>query len=97
MERLLTVNETCERLRWGRSQVYQHIRLGTLPSVLLGRRSRRIRARAWCSMTPAVVAWVEDTRTAQGLPPRVENPVTLDGVAAIIGVAEGGDRLARAS
>ena len=47
-------------------------------------------------MTPAVVAWVEATRTAQGLPPRVENPVTLDGVAAI-GVAEGGDRHARAS
>jgi excisionase family DNA binding protein len=44
MERLLTVNETCERLRWGRSQVYQQIRRGTLPSVLLGRRSRRVRA-----------------------------------------------------
>jgi hypothetical protein len=48
-------------------------------------------------MNPAVVAWVEATRRRQGLPPRVENPVTLDGVAAIIGVAEGGDRLARAS
>jgi excisionase family DNA binding protein len=43
MERLLTVDETCERLRWGRSQVYSHIRRGTLPSVLLGKRSRRIR------------------------------------------------------
>jgi excisionase family DNA binding protein len=27
----------------GRSQVYSHIRRGTLPSVLLGKRSRRIR------------------------------------------------------
>jgi hypothetical protein len=48
-------------------------------------------------MTPAVVAWVEATRAAQGLPLRVENPAVLDEVAAIIGVAEGGDRLARAS
>jgi hypothetical protein len=48
-------------------------------------------------VTPAVVAWVEATRRRQGLPPRIENPVLLDKVAAIIGVAEGAVIRAKAS
>jgi hypothetical protein len=35
-------------------------------------------------MTPAVVAWVEQTRAAQGLDPRVTDPDVLDQVAAIV-------------
>jgi hypothetical protein len=48
-------------------------------------------------MSPAVVAWVEATRRRQGLPPRVENPATLDEIAAIIGVAGGVVARAKAS
>jgi hypothetical protein len=43
-------------------------------------------------MTPAVVAWVEATRSRQGLPPRVEDEQVLDEIAAILTSArvEGG-------
>jgi hypothetical protein len=34
-------------------------------------------------VNPAVVAWVEATRAAQGLPPRVEDDQVLDEIAAI--------------
>ena len=34
-------------------------------------------------MNPAVVAWVEATRAAQGLPPRIEDDQVLDEIAAI--------------
>jgi excisionase family DNA binding protein len=42
---LLTIPETCQRLRWSRTWVYQSIRSGALPSVVLGPRSRRVRER----------------------------------------------------
>jgi hypothetical protein len=48
-------------------------------------------------MNPAVVAWVEATRRRQGLPPRVQNPATLDEIAAIVGGAEGVVARAKAS
>jgi excisionase family DNA binding protein len=44
-DRLLTIPETCQQLRWSRTRVYQSIRSGSLPSVLLGPRSRRVRER----------------------------------------------------
>jgi len=44
-DRLLTIPDTCQRLRWGRTWVYQSIRSGALPSILLGPRSRRVRER----------------------------------------------------
>jgi excisionase family DNA binding protein len=44
-DRLLTIPETCQRLRWSRTWVYQSIRSGALPSILLGPRSRRVRER----------------------------------------------------
>jgi hypothetical protein len=49
-------------------------------------------------VSAAVTRWVEATRAAQGLPPRVTDAQVLDEVAAIVGAArEGGDGLARAS
>jgi excisionase family DNA binding protein len=44
-DRLLTIPETCQRLRWSRTWVYQSIRSRALPSILLGPRSRRVRER----------------------------------------------------
>jgi hypothetical protein len=35
-------------------------------------------------MNPAVAAWVEATRSRQGLPPRVEDEQVLDEIAAIL-------------
>ena len=35
-------------------------------------------------MSPAVAAWVEQTRAAQGLPPHVTDPQALDEVATIL-------------
>jgi excisionase family DNA binding protein len=43
MDRLYTVPEVCERLRHGRTRVYQLIRTGRLPSVVVGPRARRVR------------------------------------------------------
>jgi excisionase family DNA binding protein len=43
MDRLLTIPEVAERLRHGRTRVYQLIRSGRLPSVVVGPRARRVR------------------------------------------------------
>jgi len=43
MDRLYTIPEVGERLRQGRTRVYELIRSGQLPSVLVGPRARRIR------------------------------------------------------
>ena len=48
-------------------------------------------------MTPAVVAWVERTRAAQGIGPRVTDPDVLDQVAALIAPVEGVMGRAKAS
>jgi excisionase family DNA binding protein len=42
-DRLYTIPEVAERLRHGRTRVYQLIREGRLPSVVLGPRARRVR------------------------------------------------------
>jgi excisionase family DNA binding protein len=44
-DRLLTIPETAQQLRWSRAWVYQSIRSGALPSILLGPKSRRVRER----------------------------------------------------
>jgi excisionase family DNA binding protein len=43
MDRLLTVPEVAERLRHGRTRVYQLIGEGRLPSVTVGPRACRVR------------------------------------------------------
>jgi excisionase family DNA binding protein len=43
MDRLLTIAETCARLHHGRTRVYELIRSGRLPSVVVGPRARRVR------------------------------------------------------
>jgi excisionase family DNA binding protein len=43
MDRLLTIPETCARLHHGRTRVYELIRSGRLPSVLVGPQARRVR------------------------------------------------------
>jgi len=35
-------------------------------------------------VNPAVTRWIEDSRRRQGLPDRVEDPVVLDEIAAIL-------------
>jgi excisionase family DNA binding protein len=42
-DRLCTIPEVCERLRHGRTRVYELIREGRLPSVVVGPQSRRVR------------------------------------------------------
>jgi excisionase family DNA binding protein len=43
MDRLYTIPEVGERLRHGRTRVYELIREGRLPSVVVGPRARRVR------------------------------------------------------
>jgi excisionase family DNA binding protein len=43
MDRLYTIPEVGERLRHGRTRVYELIREGRLPSVVIGPRARRVR------------------------------------------------------
>ena len=43
MDRLYTIPEVAERLRHGRTRVYQLITSGRLPSVVVGPRARRVR------------------------------------------------------
>lgn len=42
-DRLYTIPEVAERLRHGRTRVYQLIHEGRLPSVVVGPRARRVR------------------------------------------------------
>jgi excisionase family DNA binding protein len=43
MDRLYTIPEVGERLRHGRTRVYELIREGRLPSVIISPRARRVR------------------------------------------------------
>lgn len=43
MDRRLRIPEVCERLNHGRTRIYELIRSGRLPSVVVGQRARRVR------------------------------------------------------
>jgi excisionase family DNA binding protein len=43
MDRLYTIPQVCQHLGHGRTRVYELIRSGQLPSVVVGPRARRVR------------------------------------------------------
>jgi excisionase family DNA binding protein len=83
MDRLYTIPEVAERLRYGRTRVYELIREGRLPSVVVGPRARRVRE----SDLTAFIASLDDgglSRRAQGLPEKIEDDAVLDAAAALL-------------
>jgi excisionase family DNA binding protein len=61
MDRLNTIPEVCQRLHHGRTRVYQLIRQGRLPSVVVGPRARRVRE----SDLQAFIASLDDGDTTR--------------------------------
>ena len=59
MELLLTVSEASRALGIGKTRLYEMLRSGELPSVQVGRRSRRIPVRA-------LEDWIEQMLAEQG-------------------------------
>jgi excisionase family DNA binding protein len=97
MDRLYTIPEVAERLRHGRTRVYQLIRSGRLPSVVVGPRARRVRE----SDLQAFIDSLDDgglSRRAQGLPRRIEDENVLEAAATLLAdppvgrLGKGGDR-----
>lgn len=78
----MSARASCPACGWS-SPVYRHPETAR-------RKADEHECRAAHGMTPAELAkWVEQSRKAQGLPPKITDPVVLRKVAVLLGLGDG--------